>query len=111
MRLRIDTNDIEFRAASAPKPRMESRDSNRQKKTRDGRPVWTVRVTAFDKANTSTEMVYVEVAGDEPQIIPNEVISVQGLVFAPWVNRKGEIMRSFRAESVTQVSAKIRAAS
>jgi hypothetical protein len=104
MRLRIDTAGIEFRVAGMAKPRMESRDSNRQKKTPDGRPIWTVRVTAFDQANSSTEMIWIEVAGDEPQVTPNETATVQGLVFAPWVNRKGEIMRAFRADSVTQNS-------
>jgi hypothetical protein len=113
MRLRIDTSSIEFRIASAARPRMESKDSQVQKKTppSDGsRPIWNVRVTAFDKDNSSTEMIWVEVAGDEPQVTPNEVATITGLVFAPWVNRKGEIMRAFRAESVAQASGSRRAA-
>lgn len=106
MRLRIDTTNIQFRVAGAPKPRMQSRDSQQQKTTPDGRPIWTVRVTAYDEENSSTEMVFIEVAGDQPQLVPNEVAQVQGLVFAPWVNRKGEIMRAFRAESITQAAVK-----
>lgn len=113
MRLRIDTSSIEFRAASAAKPRTVSKDSTEQKKTpvSDGsRPIWNVRVTAFDKDNSSTEMVWVEVAGNQPDITPNEVVTITGLVFAPWVNRKGELMRAFRAESVTQSGGARRAA-
>jgi hypothetical protein len=30
----------------------------------------------------------------------DEVAAVQGLVFSPWVNRKHELVRSFRADSI-----------
>jgi hypothetical protein len=104
MRLRIDTAGIEFRVAGAVRPRQVSRDDSRQKTTpaSDGsRPVWTVRLTAYDSATGSTEMIWVEVAGQEPQLTPNEVAIVQGLTYAPWVNNKKEIVRAFRAEAVT----------
>ncbi|HEY1706119.1 MAG TPA: hypothetical protein VGG75_41110 [Trebonia sp.] len=111
MRLRIDTNEIKFRVAGTAKPRMESRQNQRQKKTPDGRPIWTVRLIAIDSGAGSTETIWVEVAGAEPALILDEIATVQGLVFAPWVSKKNEIMRSFRAESVTQDSgAKSRAA-
>jgi hypothetical protein len=102
MRLRIDTSEVKFRVASMAKPRMESRQSQRQKTTRDGRAIWTVRLTAIDAGAGSTESIWVEIAGDEPRLILDEIATVQGLVFSPWVSQKGEIMRSFRADSVTQ---------
>jgi hypothetical protein len=104
MRLRIDMTGVEFRVAGVAKPRKDWQNKENQATTRDGRPLWTVRLIAFDSgagSNGSMETIWVEVAGDEPQLIPNEVADVQGLTYAPWVNNKKEIVRAFRAESVT----------
>lgn len=49
MRLRIDTNGVEFRVAGVARPRQVSKNDKRQKTTppSDGnRPIWTVRLTA-----------------------------------------------------------------
>ena len=110
MRLRIDTNEVKFRVAGMPKPRMESRQSQIQKTTPDKRPIWTVRLLAIDTGAASTETIWVEVAGPEPQLILDEIATVQGLTFAPWVSKRGEIMRSFRAEAITQESGSSRRA-
>lgn len=113
MRLRIDTTGIEFRVAGAVKPRQVSKDDQRQKTTpaSDGnRPIWNVRLTAYDSTTGSTEMIWVEVAGSQPDLTPNEIATVQGLTYAPWVNNKKEIVRAFRAESVALVSARRAAA-
>lgn len=108
MRLRIDTTEVKFRVAGMPNKRMESRQSDRQKKTPDGRPIWTVRLTAIDSGAGSTETIWVEVAGAEPALMLDEIATVQGLTFAPWVSNKGQIMRSFRAEAITQDSGSAR---
>ena len=113
MRLKIDTASIEFRVAGTVRPRQVSKDDKRQKTTPDSdghRPVWTVRLTAYDSAAGSTEMIWVEVAGQEPELTPNEIASVQGLTYAPWVNNKKEIVRAFRAEAVALVGNARRAA-
>lgn len=110
MRLRINTEGVEFRVAGMPKPRTESRDSDVQKRTPDGRLIWIVRLSAFDSQSVTTETIWTEVTGDEPRLVPNEVAAVTGLTFAPWVNRKGEIVRAFRAEAITQESAGRRSA-
>jgi hypothetical protein len=101
MRLRIDTSNIRFRVAGVAQPRNESRENKRQKTTPDGRPIWTIRLIAIDGAAASTETIWVEVAGDQPQLTLDEIASVQGLVFSPWVNRKNELVRSFRADLIT----------
>jgi hypothetical protein len=103
MRLRIDTNNVRFRVAGLAQPRMESKDSKVQKTTPapDKRPIWTVRLIAIDGTAASMETIWVEVAGEQPQLALDEIAAVQGLVFSPWVNRKNEIVRSFRADSVT----------
>jgi hypothetical protein len=100
MRLRIDTSNVRFRVAGLAQPRNESRENKRQKTTPDGRPIWTVRLIAIDGTAASMETIWVEVAGDQPQLALDELAAVQGLVFSPWVNRKNEIVRSFRADSI-----------
>ena len=52
-------------------------------------------------AATASRLIWVEVAGEEPKLTLDELALVQGLVFAPWMNKKGEIVRNFRADSVT----------
>ncbi len=113
MRLRIDMTGIEFRVAGAVRPRQVSKADQRQKTTPDSdgrRPIWTVRLTAYDAVAGSTEMIWVEVAGQAPELAPNEIAVVQGLTYAPWVNNKKEIVRAFRAEAVTLASAARKAA-
>jgi hypothetical protein len=101
MRLRIDTSEVKFRVAAMPAPKQESRENKTQRKTPDGRLIWTVRLTAIDTGSNRTETIWVEVAGDEPKLTLDELAQVNCLVFAPWVNRKGEMVRSFRADSIT----------
>ena len=104
MRLKIDTAGVQFRVAGTPKPRKDYRDKDKQATTQDGRPIWTVRLDAIEADREAKETIWVEVAGDEPKVTFDGYAQVHGLVFAPWVNRDGKIMRSFRAESVTAVS-------
>jgi hypothetical protein len=108
MRLRIDTSGVKFRVAGTARPRMESRARQVQKMTRDGRPIWVVRLMAIDSGaglEGSTEAIWVEVAGTQPVLALDELAGVEGLVFAPWVSQKGELVRGFRAEVITQASA------
>ena len=54
----------------------------------DGRPIWVVRLTAFD-TNTeqgSSESIWVEVVGDKPELTTDELVQIDGLVFAPWIS-------------------------
>ena len=102
MRTRIDTSEIKFRVAATARPAARSRTDQTQKTTPDGLPIWTVRLTAIDTGSNSSETIWVEVAGEEPKLTLDELALVQGLAFAPWVDKKnGEIVRNFRADSVT----------
>ena len=102
MRLRIDTSEAKFRVAGLPRPRQESRANPAQRRTPDGRLVWTVRLTAIDTGNNTSETIWVEVAGDEPKLTLDELAQVHGLVYAPYVNKQThQIVRAFRAEAVT----------
>jgi hypothetical protein len=103
MRLLIDTSGIQFRVAGVAKPRQDYKDKERQAVSKDGRPIWTVRLDAIDAEHETKEPIWVEVAGDEPRLTFDGYAEVRGLVFAPWVGRDGKIRRSFRADAVEPV--------
>jgi hypothetical protein len=97
MRLKIETSDVRFRAGgSAQHKKRKGEDAV----TPDGRPIWVVRLTAIDDGRSTSETIWVEVAGDEPKLTIDDLVQVTGLVYAPWVNREHKIVRSFRAEQI-----------
>jgi hypothetical protein len=100
MRLLIDTSGIQFRVAGAAKPRPDFKDKERQATSRDGQPIWTVRLDAIDATRETKETIWVEVAGDEPKLTFDDFAEVRGLVYAPWVGRDNKIRRAFRADAV-----------
>ena len=100
MRLRIDISEVKFRVAATARPAARSRADQTQKTTPDGQPVWTVRLTAIDTGINSSETIWVEVAGEEPKLTLDDLARVDGLVFAPWVNKKNELVRQFRADAI-----------
>ena len=104
MRLLIETSGIQFRVASAVKERPDFKDKAKQATTRDGLPIWTVRLDAIDNDRETKETIWVEVAGDEPKLTLDELVQVHGLVFAPWVNREHKIVRSFRADMIAALA-------
>lgn len=101
MRLKIDTSQVKFRAGGAAKAKQVRGEDAR---TPDGRPVWTLRLTAIDMSTEqgSSESIWVEVAGEEPKLTIDDLVEVHGLVYAPWVNKEThKIVRAFRAETIT----------
>ena len=48
MRLLIETNGVRFRAGGPARPKPDYQDKTKQAMTPDGRPIWVVRLTAFD---------------------------------------------------------------
>jgi hypothetical protein len=100
MRLLIDTSTIQFRVAGAAKARPDFKDKDRQAVTRDGEPIWTVRLDAIEPERETKETIWVEVAGEQPKVTFDGYAVVRGLVFAPWVGRDGKIKRAFRADAV-----------
>lgn len=114
MRLKIDISTVKFRVMGTARPRQVSKNDKTQKTTpaSDGnRPIWTVRLSAIDTETNTSEQIFVDVAGEMPQLMVDEIATVHNLTFAPWAavrfvdgKPKGEIMRSFRADSITQDS-------
>lgn len=119
MRNKIDTSNVKFRVMGVG-PRQVSKTDKSQKRTppSDGnRPIWTVRLMARDTEVNSTEQIFVEVAGDQPQLVIDELATVNGLTYQPWaaaenVNGqwKGKIMRAYRADSIVMADASSRRA-
>ena len=67
-------------------PRQVSRTDKTQKTTpeSDGRrPIWTVRLLAVDTEMNTTEQIFVEVAGDQPQLAVDEYATVRNLTYTP----------------------------
>ena len=53
----------------AAKPRPDFKDKDRQATTRDGAPIWTVRLDAIEPDRETKETIWVEVAGEQPRPI------------------------------------------
>jgi hypothetical protein len=119
MRNKIDTSTVKFRVAGVG-PRQVSRNDKTQKTTpaSDGRrPIWTVRLLAIDTETNSTEQIFVEVAGDMPQLVVDELATVRNLTYTPWAAAeningqwKGKVMRAYRADSIVMADASNRRA-
>ena len=106
MHLEIKTDGVKFRAGGPARPKTDYRDKTKQATTQDGRPIWLLRLTAFDMSTEhgSSESIWVEVAGDEPKLTADELVQIDGLVFAPWISgparKDHKIVRNFRADAV-----------
>ena len=103
MRLLIDTSGIQFRVSGTAKGGRTSRTRTGRPPRGMGEPIWTVRLDAIDTERETKETIWVEVAGEQPELTFDGYALVHGLVFAPWVGRDGKIRRSFRAEAVEPV--------
>ena len=102
MRLLIDTSGVQFTVGQAPQPRNDYKDKNRQATTPDGRSIWVVKLGAQDERNL--EVLWVEVAGEQPKVTTGQPVQIRGLVYAPWVGRDNKIRRSFRADGIEPVN-------
>src|ERR1035437_10316869 len=68
MRLLIDAINVQFRVAGVAKAKQDFKDKERQAVTRDGVPIWSVRLDAIDTVRETKETIWVEVAGNEPKL-------------------------------------------
>ncbi len=105
MRLELKTDGVLFRVAGPAKPKTY-KDKTDQATTRDGEPIWTLRLDAIEPEREAKETIWVEVAGEQPRLTFDGYALVRGLVFAPWVGRDGKLHRAFRADSVEPVQSK-----
>ena len=102
MRLLIETTGVRFRAGGPAKPKADYKDKDQQATTPDGRPIWVVRLTAFDTRTEqgSSESIWVEVAGDKPELTADELVDI-----AAWCSRRGSAARHARTTRSCATSA------
>ena len=94
----INTDGTRFRVAGTARPKQVR---GEQACTRDGRPVWVVWLTGIETGRNSAETIWVEVPGDQPELTIDDLVLPVRLIYTPWVNRKGELVRTFRADQLT----------
>ncbi len=51
--------------------------------TRDGEPIWTMRLDPIEPEREARETIWVEVVGEQPRLTFDGYAVVRGLVFAP----------------------------
>ena len=111
MRLRIDASGVQFRAGGPAKPKQDYRDKTKQADDAGRAPDLGRAADRFDTSTEhgSSESIWVEVAGDEPKLTADELVQIDGLVFAPWISgparKDHKIVRNFRADAVTLAEA------
>ena len=93
MRLKIDTDGIQFTVARQAKAKQDYKDKERRATTRDRKPIWTVRLDAIEPEREARETIWVEVAGEQPRLTFDGYAVVHGLVFAPWSGRRQDQAR------------------
>jgi hypothetical protein len=103
--LPIDTSQMSFRAADVPRPVLDFNDRT-PRATRNGEPIYSVRVFADELGRVIT----VKVVGEPTGIARKTDVVVAGLTAIFWEteDRKG---LSFRADRIEPVVARHRAAS
>jgi hypothetical protein len=123
MRNKIDTSNVRFRVEGFG-PRQKSRLDKTQKTTGDrdpkgNRPIWSVRLTAYsttEDGRKTSDQIFVEVAGPEPQLVVEELCVVENLTYDPWAaveqgpdgKWRGKVMRAYRADSIVTPDASAR---
>jgi hypothetical protein len=110
----LDIASLRFRVMGFG-PRKVSRNDDRQKMTPasdGGRPIWSVRLLAIDETRNSTRQIFVEVAGDMPQLVVDQLATVHDLRYVPWAaveivdgKPRGKIMDAYRAASIVMADA------
>ena len=61
MRLKIEIDGTLFRVAGPVRPKQDYKDKERQATTRDGEPIWTVRLDAIEPEREARETIWVDV--------------------------------------------------
>ncbi|MGO9080190.1 MAG: hypothetical protein ACLQDY_14280 [Streptosporangiaceae bacterium] len=93
----VKTDGMRFRANG---PAWRRKVKGEPATTKDGRPMWVARLTVLEDGRRWSEEIWVEVYGDEPVLAADDLVMPVRLIYSPWVNRKGELVRSYRADQI-----------
>jgi hypothetical protein len=98
----VDTTALTFVCVAPPRPKLVDQDTGEVKVDRDGKPVFTVGLSAANAAGR-VELVNVSVTGD-PGVNVGQIVNPAGLVAFPWEQiRNGERRWgiAYRADQIT----------
>jgi hypothetical protein len=103
MRLRIDTEGVQFFCTKAPEQRT-AHDTGAPRMDREtGLPLWQVQVMALDASGG--EVMAITVAG-QPNVSVGSLAKVTGLTALPW-SQEGRSGVAFRAEAIASIGAPV----
>lgn len=100
MRLLIDVSKLEFNVSVAPKERLDQ--NGQQRRSRDGAPMWTTQVEAWDPEKETSDQLNVTTAGEAPKVTRKQAVVLEGLEAIPW-NTNGKHGVAYRAVSIRTV--------
>jgi hypothetical protein len=103
----VDVSAFTFVCVSAPRPKLVSQETGEVKVDRDGKPVFTVGLSAADGMGR-VELVNVSVTGDQDGVTIGQIVTPVGLVAFPWEQYIGGEKRwgvAYRAEKITLATA------
>lgn len=102
MRLALDKNTWEFQVNVPPKERLDQ--SGQQRRNRDGMPMWTTVVEAYDPQKETSDQLNVTTAGEAPKVTRKQAVVLEGFEAIPW-NTNGKNGVAYRAESIRPMPA------
>jgi hypothetical protein len=101
----VDVVALTFVCVSPPRPKLVSQDTGEVKVDRDGKPVFTVGLSAADEMGR-VELLNVALSYD-PEVSIGQVVRPVGLVGVAWENQIGGRLRwgiAYRAAQIVPVS-------
>jgi hypothetical protein len=100
MRLMVDMSKVQFQVSREATEKLDN--ERKQKRNRDGAPMWTVQVIALDPMGA--EVINVSIAGEKPNVTVGQPVTPVELEALPW-NTNGKHGVAFRAVELRKVAA------
>lgn len=102
MRLMLDKSRHEFQVNVPPKERLDQ--NGQQRRNRDGMPMWTTVVEAWDPEKETSDSLNVTTAGEAPKVTRKQLVALEDFEAIPW-NTNGKNGVAYRAVSIRPVPA------
>ena len=104
MRLILNSEKMQFQAASSFEVRLDKDGVHRRDKSGGTNlPLYAVKLVAWTDSDAETILVTVPVASTPPVLVQGDHVVVEGLEAMPWV-QNGNARVAFRAKSVLPVN-------
>ncbi|GIL30450.1 hypothetical protein [Actinocatenispora comari] len=100
MRLLVNMSDKQCQVSKAATEKLDG--EKRQKRNRDGLPMWTVQMIVLD--STGAEVINVTTAGEKPDVTVGQPVTPVELEALPW-NTNGKHGVAYRAVELKKLPA------